>query len=340
MRTLANKSQRGVTLIELMVSITVGLVLLSGIISIFISNKQAYALQESTNILNENARYALNQMQYHLRMGNHWGGVETVNTEVDAPLLALGVATTCTQSPIVSATGFVGFEGTATSPLDCIPNADYQPNTDILIIRYGEPERTDVADMDPVTDIFIRTAIGRRAVIFQGTAIAGLSSDLYDIADPNPTQITNYHYQAVIYFIRRCASQDLGTPGVCDAADDTTPTLARLILNRTTVPLIQEDIVAGVEQMQISYGILDESVNPPQIQYDNATNISAAAAWNGVDNVQISVVVRGEKYAAAYTENRTFNMYGGFPYTPAAGANHYRRKLFNFVVQVRNLTRA
>ena len=338
MRALTTTRQRGITLIELMVSITVGLVLLSGIISIFVSNKQAYSLQESTNILNENARYALNQVQYHLRMGDHWGGVERGSVEVDPPLGALAIATTCAQSPAISGIGFVGVEGTATSPLSCIPNADYQANTDVLIIRYGESERVPSATVGASGDIFVRTAIGRRAVIFQGSALAGLSGDMYDLATPDPTEITNYRYNTVIYFIRRCASQDLGTAGVCDAADDTTPTLARLVLNGTN--LVQEDIVAGVEQMQITYGILDETVNPPQITYDNATNINTNGQWDSVDNVQISVVVRGEQFDTTFTDSRNFSMYGGFTYTPAATDQNFRRKLFNFVVQVRNLTRA
>ena len=339
MRALTTTQQRGITLVELMVSITVGLVLLSGIISIFISNKQAYSLQESTNILNENARYALNQVQYHLRMGDHWGGVERGAVEVDPPLGALGIATTCSQSPVISGIGFRGFDGAAASPLDCIPNADYTPNTDILIIRYGDPERVPSATVGASGDIFVRTSIGRRAIIFQGSALAGLPADMYDITDPDPTEITNYRYHTVIYFIRQCASQDLGAAGVCDGTDDTTPTLARLVLDGTNPP-VQEDIVAGVEQMQITYGVLDESVDPPQITYANAPVITANSNWDSVDNVQISIVIRGEQFDTTYTDTRNFTMYGGFTYTPTAADRNFRRKLYNFVVQVRNLTRA
>ncbi len=111
------RRQAGMTLIEVMVSITVGLILLSGVISIFSSNKLAYRLQESTNVLDENARYALNQLQYHLRMGDHWGGVEPSRIRKDATLAALAIAsTTCTQSIAVSNVGFFALEGAASSP--------------------------------------------------------------------------------------------------------------------------------------------------------------------------------------------------------------------------------
>jgi prepilin-type N-terminal cleavage/methylation domain-containing protein len=337
MRALNNDRQRGITLIELMVSITVGLILLSGIISIFVSNKQAYRLQESTNILNENARYALNQIQYDLRMGDHWGGVEASAISVET---TVAITDDCSQSPALTAIGFIGFEGAATSPLDCVPASDYQPNTDMLIIRYGEPRRVAI---DPATTaIYLRTAIGRRAVIFQGTGVNALPADIL----PNPlppapetaTEFANYDFRTVVYFIRKCASQDFGTPNVCDAADDTTPTLTRLVLSGTQ--LVEEDIIAGVEQLQITYGVLDESVDPPQIQYFDATTITTNSNWNRVTNVQISLVIRGEEYDATFTDTRTFDMYGGFPYTPVAADRHFRRKLYNFVVQIRNLTRA
>lgn len=332
------RRQRGITLVEMMVSVAVGLILLSGIISIFVSNKQAYRLQESTSVLNENARYALNQIQYHLRMGDHWGGVETGDVEIESALAALGIATTCTQSNVVSGQGFVGFDGGASSPLDCIPAADYRPNTDVLVIRYGEPERVQTASVTASADIYVCTAIGRRSIIYQGTAHASLPSDMCDSGGTDPPELTNYEYHTVIYFIRNCASQDLGTAGVCDAADDDTPTLARLVLDGTT--LVQEDVIAGVEQLQITYGILNEGTNPPQITFQDAATTQANAEWGAVASIQVSLIVRGEEYDAAYQDTRTFNMYGGFTYDPASADEPYRRKLYNFAVQIRNQTRA
>ena len=84
MNKASRHAQRGVTLIEVMVSITVGLVLLSGVISIFISNKAGYRLQESSNVLDENARFALTQLQYDLRMADHWGGIERDQITIDS----------------------------------------------------------------------------------------------------------------------------------------------------------------------------------------------------------------------------------------------------------------
>ena len=345
MRIIPARTQHGLTLVEVMVSIVVGLIMLSGIISIFLSNKQAYRLQESTNVLNENARYALNQLQYDLRMGEHWAGLEPSDVEVDAPLQALAIATACSESPAISGTGFVGIEGDTTSPLDCIPDDDYQPDTDILIVRYAAPERVPSNTAMLSTDIFVRTAIGRRGIIFQGTNIDGLPDSIRPTS-PHPTaenelnlepQAANYRYHTVVYFIRKCASQDRGVPDVCDADDDTTPTLARLVLDGPA--LVQEDVVAGVEQMQLGFGLSDRTVDPPEIEYLDATTIETNGDWDKVANVQVSLVVRGEQFDVAYVDEREFDMYGDFTYTPVGADRQYRRKLFNFSVQIRNQTR-
>jgi type IV pilus assembly protein PilW len=325
--------QSGMTLVEVMVSITVGLILLSGVISIFSSNKLAYRLQESTNVLDENARYALNQIQYHLRMGDHWGGVEPDRITKDATLAALPIASTlCTQSIAVSNVGFFALEGAASSPLSCIPAGDYKPNTDVLVVRYAGPDRTPSAAI-VAGDVYLRTRVGAEGVLFKGSSLTSLPSTIYET--PEPIYQANWHVMTVIYFIRNCASQDLGTAGVCDAADDSTPTLTRLVLSGTS--LVQEDVVSGVEQLQATFGKLSDAT-VPKIQYYAASSI-AAADWPRIVNVQVSLIVRGTEYDVTHTDNRSFKLYGNFDYTPVAADRHYGRKQYNFSVQIRNTTR-
>ena len=327
------RRQQGMTLVEVMVSITVGLILLSGVISIFSSNKLAYRLQESTNVLDENARYALNQIQYHLRMGDHWGGIEADTVTNEATLAALAIATSvCTQSVAVSAVGFFALEGAATTPLSCIPAADYQPNTDVLIVRYAGPDRTDSADL-VADNIYLRTRVDAEGMLFKGSSLASLPSTLYET--PEPAYQANYAYTTVIYFIRKCASQDLGTVGVCDAADDAIPTLARLVLNGTS--LVQEDVVSGVEQMQATFGKLTDAALP-KTQYFAASAL-AAKDWPSIVNVQVSLIIRGTEYDVTHVDNRSFKLYGGYDYTPVAADRNYSRKQYNFAVQIRNKTR-
>jgi prepilin-type N-terminal cleavage/methylation domain-containing protein len=327
--------QAGVTLVEMMVAVAVGLILMAGIIQLFVSNKQAYRIQEGASVLNENARYAVNQIQYHLRLGDHWGGVETSGVTVDGGI-SLPLAVDCTESPVVSGVGLIGFEDDSSSPLDCIAAGDYVPNTDVIVVRYGRPVRVPTGSLANNT-LYVRSAIGRRAVIFEAQDIASLGADIYDPADEDPDSIANFAYATVIYFIRPCASQDLGTAGLCDAADDDTPTLARYVLEGNT--LVQEDVIAGVEQMQLTYGV-DMDGDLTADRYDDADTITAANDWPSVVNVRMSLVIRNDQIDVTYTDDRTYRLYGGYDYEPVAADQKFRRKLFNFVIQVRNQTRA
>lgn len=71
MRTL--KLQTGLTLVELMVAMVIGLLLLAGISQVFISNKQTYRLLEAQSHAQENGRFAFEFMAKDIRMADFWG---------------------------------------------------------------------------------------------------------------------------------------------------------------------------------------------------------------------------------------------------------------------------
>jgi type IV pilus assembly protein PilW len=57
------KRQQGVTLVELMVSMLVGMILLSGVVAVYIGSKQTYGARGGLSILQENGRIAIKRLQ-------------------------------------------------------------------------------------------------------------------------------------------------------------------------------------------------------------------------------------------------------------------------------------
>ena len=57
------KRQQGVTLVELMVSMLVGMILLSGVVAVYVGSKQTYGARGGLSILQENGRVALKRLQ-------------------------------------------------------------------------------------------------------------------------------------------------------------------------------------------------------------------------------------------------------------------------------------
>ena len=66
-------SQRGLTLVEVMVAITISLILLAGVMQIFISSRQTYRVQDGQARMQENGRFAVQFLTNDIRMAGHTG---------------------------------------------------------------------------------------------------------------------------------------------------------------------------------------------------------------------------------------------------------------------------
>ena len=85
---LAN-GNRGFSIVEMMVAVTLSLIMFAVIIELFVSNKQGYKLQEGASVLNENARFAMNEIQRAMRMADHWAGIDQADVTALEPLLPM-----------------------------------------------------------------------------------------------------------------------------------------------------------------------------------------------------------------------------------------------------------
>jgi type IV pilus assembly protein PilW len=67
------KTQRGMSVIELMIALAIGLFLTAGLISLFVNSKQSYRLNENMARLQENARFAMTFIARDIRMTDYRG---------------------------------------------------------------------------------------------------------------------------------------------------------------------------------------------------------------------------------------------------------------------------
>ena len=65
------KRHTGFSLVELMVAMVIGIILMGGVMELYVSNKMAYRTSEAMSRLQENARYALYQLQKDIRMAGY-----------------------------------------------------------------------------------------------------------------------------------------------------------------------------------------------------------------------------------------------------------------------------
>ncbi len=65
------QEQRGFTLVEILVALTLGLLVTATILQIFLSSKQAYLTQEQSSRIQENGNYALELLSRYIRMAGY-----------------------------------------------------------------------------------------------------------------------------------------------------------------------------------------------------------------------------------------------------------------------------
>lgn len=74
-----NNKQNGLTLIEILVAMVIGLFLLAGVMQIFLGSQQSYRLQENLSRMQENGRFAMDFITRDIRMAGSTGCVEINN---------------------------------------------------------------------------------------------------------------------------------------------------------------------------------------------------------------------------------------------------------------------
>lgn len=79
--------QRGFTLVELMVSMTLGLILTAGLVQIFVSNKQSFLMSQALSNVQESGREGAMILAREIRNADYWGCI-TAATSVKSNLKA------------------------------------------------------------------------------------------------------------------------------------------------------------------------------------------------------------------------------------------------------------
>src|SRR5690606_21616210 len=73
LRTMTGMHQRGMTLIELMIAMVLGLFIIGGTLAVHISSSDARNTNDAIARVQENGRYALRVLKEDLQLAGYWG---------------------------------------------------------------------------------------------------------------------------------------------------------------------------------------------------------------------------------------------------------------------------
>jgi type IV pilus assembly protein PilW len=326
---MLTRKQRGMTLIEVMIAITISAILLSGVVSIYVSTRKSNKLNTGLARVQENLRFVGEMMAQDIRMagyvGCRGGSMTNALTDITTPYFNID-------------TPLQGFEGnTSTSSFPTEYQSDATVGSDSLIVLRGDNKDFAIASHNPSSaTIHLQNTNGYIKENDIVIVTDCFHSAVFQVTNANPgvNARINHNTGAVSQGPGNCWKK-LGPPGnprpACSASNGLNYTYAgdgkiiklistayyigpsssgvtsSLYRRRVDQGVLQpaEELFEGIENMQILYGE-DSSGNTLANRYVSADNVSD---WNDVVSVRIGfLVATPSDNSKSSTDNKTYTI--------------------------------
>ena len=353
------EAQEGFSIVELMVSLTLSLILIGGVLSLVYSSKITYLENERVAGTQEGGRAAFEMLLRDLR-GSGFPGCAQPITGLVVSNNILTNPTSLLWSLDVPMQGYDGSSGTWKPALDPLlagaTKAPSAPNDIIVIrtIRASQPQLRTTAKTNPGDDIVLAKTAGQKFVANDNIPYSFVISDCLSttyfsakvttadtiatlkrntdasvpsnqaadlLASFNPgAQVTPL--DSVAYYIAPSA-----TPAV--NGGQAGPALWRIVSSNNATP---EEVIPGVERMEIQYGV-DTNSDGTVDEYDDANVVNTAAQWCNVVSIRIAILVRSTQPNSPDIDKKTYTLLNS---TAGPFNDKYERSLYTTTIALRN----
>jgi type IV pilus assembly protein PilW len=368
--------QAGFSLVELMIAVTLGLIIMTGLVSIFVKNSLARSEIERSNRQLESGRYAMSLLTEDLRMAGflatfdpHAEIIGSKNPPTPFPPLGAnpptdpGITDITLVDPCATSVANLnkwyffhvqGYDNAATIP-SCI--SDVRTGTDILVVRRVSTcvaGPTLEAGCDPLpagapyfqsSDCYnaneLAFSTGDPLTLYLAFFI--LDTDTTRLTDPaqtrhklNCTAVADY--RRFLTHIYFVANNNVAGDGI--------PTLKRAELGAggfTIVPLVE-----GIETIQFEYGVdtnndgVIDGFTANPTTYNGCAGTACVFNWLRTYSVKVNLLARNVEPSPGWTDNKTYTLGlkadGTANVFPATGtyADAYKRHAYNATVRLDN----
>jgi type IV pilus assembly protein PilW len=335
----SRRSMAGISIVELMIAIVLGLLVLAGLASLFAGSSAARSEMERSSRQIENGRFAMELLGEDLRMAGFYGEFDVSTLPVPGALpdpCSMNVADWQAGMPV----SIQGYDNGAGFPALCLPGS-VRPGTDMVVIRRAATCEAGTAGCEALVGNApyvqaSKCSDGTPPENVQTPYMLGLQGvSPFNLRLKNcATAAGLRRYYVRIYFI----STDNG-------AGQAIPTLKRLDTNGlawTETPLVE-----GIEELNIEYGIdWDGDGNPNEYTTDPTTvmpagcgTCSAPTNWFNVVTARVNLLARNIEPSPNYVDTKRYSLgrdAGGNEITVGPGGP-YRRHAYAGLVRVVNV---
>lgn len=342
-KTILN--QKGLSLIELMIAMVIGLALTSGAIQIFISTKNVYRIEDALSQLQQTGRFIVDKMAQDIRMAGYNGcssrGTVTVNSIAKAPI------------PIAmdGSDSIRGYNGSSTVWTPAIATnlnlSGVVTNTDVLNIQRADSCGAQLTATFDADEANIQVASSNGCGFEQNQAVLitdCINADVYQInsavttssgkdtlaqgtaANSTNTLSKSFGNDAVIfrlmstaYYVGTGAS---GEPAIFQSSWNPT---ADTTINSSDFNTVE--LADGVEDIQILYG---EDTGGGDEYADTYVTANSVSDWERIRSVRINLLLRSPDRITSEPRSITFNG------ATVGGADNRLRMVYTSTVTLRN----
>ncbi len=316
------RQSAGFSLIELMVALTIGLILIAGLMSLVVGNMQGYGELNKASYQLENARYASQFLRNELSMAGYYGNLTFPRETPEYPEDPCDVG----KADIAARYDFFiqGWDsvGSTDDEFLCNDGMEVKEDTDVLLLRRVSSTETDLDERN--SDLVYYGSNTKEFAIIAGTentdGISFLSEDLFQ----NVRQLL----ERVVY---------VSTCNVCTGDEaDSIPTLKMVELRNgewsDPLPLVE-----GVDDLQLDYG-LDEDENSTPERW---VALPEEDEWPLVAAVRFHLLVRNVEETTGFADQKVYSMgLADEDSVQVAGPfkDGFKRHVYSMTVRLRNVT--
>lgn len=334
--------QRGLSLVELMIGMTIGLIMLAALGALYVATSKARQEFNKTSDQIENGRYALDMISRDVEMGGFYGRAGLSPSVLNSTVIDYSLPDLCATS--LASMGFssssasttvpvavAGLPASATSP-ECLPNR--LANTEILTVRYASSTPTSTPSG---TEYYVQLSNCRldpKPLVYDSSATAlTLQTRTCDgtLADMRK-------YVVRTYYIANCDD--------CSASDGV-PTLK--VVEFVKGELQVTTLVSGIQDVHYSYGVDTDGngapdcyVSDPSVDNTGACPSSTGYSWatpvhnwSNVTAVRINLLARNVTPTAGWMDTRTYDL--GRAVADGPYNDHYKRHVYATLARVWNV---
>lgn len=327
---MKNSRQRGLSLVELMVGIAIGMILVTAMALIFANISKNRSELEKTNRQVENGRYALELLSNEIQLAGYLGDLVLSSYEYVNPVACsssdFGMETNTKKRPFPT----FGYQSNAGSKDGQTANTNKpacvsSTNSDVISVRRVGTQLNVIPATLP-TGYFLQTSNCGEEIITNKTHIVANSIAAFVLHNKSATNICS---DATLSGIRKLNSYYF-------YVDPTDYTLKRVSLDTNTT----ETLVEGIEYIHFEYtldSIKSDGTAASDTEGDGVADVSQRLAseissdcttseicWPNVVGVTVYLVAKATDATPEFTSPASFAL-GRDTYTPTASLRKFKK---------------